>query len=195
MLQLNPPIPVVSPLGNALCHVIIDYGPEQHLMWVCLQDETGECWTWPNPKIKAQANITLGRFEQQPATPEEIRRITQEQVDAAEFRRLTTPGVNFEEPPATVPINGDGTPMKPNNKHARKGEMMERFEKVKAFMGDRECTIKEIIEATGIESKAVQNLFTSTARFTGCFEKVGRGKYRLVQTSQPKEPYFNGELL
>ncbi len=59
--QLNPPIPLETPKGKALAHFVIDYGPEHHLMWVTFVDATGECWTWPNPKIRAQSNITMGR--------------------------------------------------------------------------------------------------------------------------------------
>lgn len=59
--QLNPPLPVVTPKGKALAHLVIDYGPEHNLMWVCFNDEDGECWTWPNPQIRAQKNITWGR--------------------------------------------------------------------------------------------------------------------------------------
>jgi hypothetical protein len=61
MIQLNPPIPLLTPKGKALAHFLIDYGPEEHLLWVCFQNDTGECWTWPNDKIKAQANPTMGR--------------------------------------------------------------------------------------------------------------------------------------
>ena len=61
MLQLDPPIPVITPKGSALAHIIIDYGAEHHLFWVCFQDEGGECWTWPNYEIRAQNNITMGR--------------------------------------------------------------------------------------------------------------------------------------
>ncbi len=61
ILQLEPPLPVVTPKGEAIAHFMIDYGPESHLHWVCFQDETGECWTWPNPEIRASKNITLGR--------------------------------------------------------------------------------------------------------------------------------------
>jgi hypothetical protein len=60
MLQLNPPIPVFTPKGEGLAHVLIDYGPEYNLMWVVFQD-TGECWTWQNSEVRAQKNITLGR--------------------------------------------------------------------------------------------------------------------------------------
>ena len=59
--QLNPPIPLETPRGKALAHFLIDYGPEYDLLWVCFDDATGECWTWNNSMIRAQANITMGR--------------------------------------------------------------------------------------------------------------------------------------
>lgn len=61
MLQLNPPIPVITPHGKALCHVLIDNGIEYDLLWVCFQDATRECWTWNNKDIRIQENISLGR--------------------------------------------------------------------------------------------------------------------------------------
>lgn len=61
LTQLNPPLPLDTPKGKALAHFVIDYGPEHHLMWVTFVDATGECWTWPNPKVRAQGNITMGR--------------------------------------------------------------------------------------------------------------------------------------
>jgi hypothetical protein len=63
MIQLNPPIPVDTPKGSALAHVLVDYGIEHNLNWVCFQDETGECWTWSNSDIRAQKNITYGRLD------------------------------------------------------------------------------------------------------------------------------------
>lgn len=63
MLQLNPPLPVMTPNGAALAHIIIDYGPELSLFWVCFQDDTAECWTWSNRDIRAQTNITMGRHK------------------------------------------------------------------------------------------------------------------------------------
>lgn len=59
--QLSPPIPVITPKGKALAHFIIDYGCEYDLQWICFHDLTGECWTWKNPEIRAQKNITQGR--------------------------------------------------------------------------------------------------------------------------------------
>jgi hypothetical protein len=61
LIQLNPPLPIVTPLGKGLAHVLIDYGIEHDLMWVCFQNETGECWTWSNKDIRADKNITIGR--------------------------------------------------------------------------------------------------------------------------------------
>ena len=58
MIQLNPPIPVDTPEGSALAHVLVDYGIEHNILWVCFQDETGECWTWSNSDIGAQRGAT-----------------------------------------------------------------------------------------------------------------------------------------
>lgn len=60
LLQLNPALPIETPKGKALAHVLIDYGAEADLLWVCFQDN-GECWTWSNKEIRAQPNITMGR--------------------------------------------------------------------------------------------------------------------------------------
>jgi hypothetical protein len=62
MLQLNPPIPVyVNGRGSGMAHALIDYGIEHHLHWVVFIDATTECWTIPNPQIRAQFNQTMGR--------------------------------------------------------------------------------------------------------------------------------------
>lgn len=75
ILQLDPPIPVDTPKGSAMAALLIDYGPEFDLLWVTFADETGECWTWPNPKIRARKNVTLGR-RMEPAAPPHVLRGT-----------------------------------------------------------------------------------------------------------------------
>lgn len=60
--RLEPPIPLITPKGRAMAHFLIDYGFEHHLMWVCFQDDTGECWTWDNPKIRLQPNQSANRL-------------------------------------------------------------------------------------------------------------------------------------
>lgn len=61
IIQLDPPIPLDTPKGRGLAHLLIDYGPEYDLMWVVFMDASRECWTVPNPKIRIQPNWTLGR--------------------------------------------------------------------------------------------------------------------------------------
>lgn len=61
IVQLNPPLPVITPKGLGIAHMVIDYGPEHNLFWVVFLDTTGECWTYSNPDIRAQKNITLKR--------------------------------------------------------------------------------------------------------------------------------------
>ncbi len=60
--QLNPPIPVfISGRGTGLAHLVIDYGPEFHLLWTVILDKGGEIWTLPNPLVRGQFNVTMGR--------------------------------------------------------------------------------------------------------------------------------------
>ncbi len=63
ILQLEPPIPVETARGKGLAHIVIDPGIEHHLLWVVFLDESRECWTFPNPEIRAQSNPTMGRGE------------------------------------------------------------------------------------------------------------------------------------
>lgn len=62
ILQLNPAIPLDTPRGPGLAHLVIDEGIESHLLWVVFLDSNGECWTFANPEIRAQKNSTAGRM-------------------------------------------------------------------------------------------------------------------------------------
>jgi hypothetical protein len=63
LLQLDPPLPVYIPARNqtGLAHLVIDYGPESHLIWVIATDAGGEIWSLPNPQVRLQTNFTMGR--------------------------------------------------------------------------------------------------------------------------------------
>jgi len=61
MLQLTPPIPVITPKGKGYAHILIDYSQEHDLLWVIFLDSSGECWTYSNKDIKICPNTTLGR--------------------------------------------------------------------------------------------------------------------------------------
>lgn len=62
LTQLNPPIPLSTPKGDGMAWAVIDYSAEFNLMWVVAIDKTGEIWTFKNPEVRAQKNITLGRI-------------------------------------------------------------------------------------------------------------------------------------
>lgn len=59
--RIDPPLPVETPKGKGLAHFLIDYGIENNFYWIVFINETGECWTYPNPLIRMEKNITLGR--------------------------------------------------------------------------------------------------------------------------------------
>lgn len=61
MIQLNPPLPVITSRGKGVAHFLIDYGYEHHLTWVVFLDASGECWSFKNTDIRIQSNITHGR--------------------------------------------------------------------------------------------------------------------------------------
>lgn len=62
--QLDPPIPVyVEGRGNGVAIGWIDYSCEYHLFWIIAFDNSGEVWTLPNPQIRLQKNITMGRVQ------------------------------------------------------------------------------------------------------------------------------------
>lgn len=60
LLQLDPPIPVSTPKGKGLAHVLIDYGVEFDLIWVVFGDNK-EIWSVRNPDVRAQTNWTMER--------------------------------------------------------------------------------------------------------------------------------------
>jgi hypothetical protein len=62
MIRLDPPLPLVHEDGRKMmAHLVIDYGVDFDLVWVCIMDDTREVWCWPNPKVRGRKNETMGR--------------------------------------------------------------------------------------------------------------------------------------
>jgi hypothetical protein len=62
ILQLDPPLQLLTPKGNGLAWFVIDPGIEHNLQWVVALDENGELWTFQNPEVRAHKNITMQRY-------------------------------------------------------------------------------------------------------------------------------------
>jgi hypothetical protein len=60
MLQLDPPIEVDTPKGKGYAEVIIDYGLESDVHFMCLINN-GEIWVYPAKDIRTTKNISVGR--------------------------------------------------------------------------------------------------------------------------------------
>ncbi len=61
LIQLNPVIPLITPKGKGDAHFLLDYSQEHTLLWIVFIEETGECWTFENEKIRLQTNLTFQR--------------------------------------------------------------------------------------------------------------------------------------
>lgn len=59
--QLNPPIPLMTPLGKGQAHLVLDYSTEHNLTWVVFLDDSGKVFAFDNTEVRAQRNITIGR--------------------------------------------------------------------------------------------------------------------------------------
>lgn len=67
MLQLNPPLQVITPLGEAVAHFI--ESEADTVYFGVFQKETGENWWWENRLIRLMACLSDGRYETTPIKP------------------------------------------------------------------------------------------------------------------------------
>jgi hypothetical protein len=74
VLQLNPTIPMITPRGNGYALFLINESDEHHIQWVVAQDD-GTIWTWMNPDVRMQQNITMHRSKPGPITPQSLTNI------------------------------------------------------------------------------------------------------------------------
>ena len=62
VLQLSPTIPMMTPKGAGQAILVIDYSSEHNLIWTFIIDSTGEIWSFQNPHVRGQKNITMERM-------------------------------------------------------------------------------------------------------------------------------------
>jgi hypothetical protein len=61
MLQLNPPIPVVTEKGDGWAYFLKEESMDHHVVWGVVLDDGGEIWWIENPQVKVGHNYTYGR--------------------------------------------------------------------------------------------------------------------------------------
>lgn len=59
--QLDPHLYLVTPLGPAVCHLV--WGHPDEIWYGCFQEETGECFWFPNHLIRLTPNASDGRVK------------------------------------------------------------------------------------------------------------------------------------
>lgn len=74
LTRLDPPIPLTTPLGDAVAHFVIDDGRDEPLRWVTFVNASGECWTFRNQEVRLWTNMTEGRDRVTPFSAETMAR-------------------------------------------------------------------------------------------------------------------------
>lgn len=62
--QLNPPIPMVTPLGHGLAYFI--WGEDRLVWYGVFQHETGENWWWLNNHVRLVPSISDEQYKISP---------------------------------------------------------------------------------------------------------------------------------
>ena len=60
IIQLDPPMHIVTPLGEATAYLVIDYGAVENTIWVCDLHDTRECKHFTSEDIRFWRNDTWG---------------------------------------------------------------------------------------------------------------------------------------
>ena len=60
MLQLKPPIPVETPLGEGWAQVVIDYSPDFNTVWIVFLIDSGMVKHFDSNDLRVCGNETFG---------------------------------------------------------------------------------------------------------------------------------------
>lgn len=72
ILQLNPPIHVMTPLGEAFARLIIDYGPDVNPVFVCDRFDNRNCVCVDANEIRFGGNAMYDLQDPEPFTERNI---------------------------------------------------------------------------------------------------------------------------
>jgi hypothetical protein len=61
MLQLNPPLPVLTAKGRGYAYVVQDYSQDHDTVFLVGDNATGELWWVPQYELRLQENVSFGR--------------------------------------------------------------------------------------------------------------------------------------
>lgn len=62
MIQLNPPIRMITPKGKGYANFLVDRGMDFDNEWIVFLDN-GEIWSFLNSKVRVDNNFTYGRAD------------------------------------------------------------------------------------------------------------------------------------
>lgn len=72
LLRLSPPIYVMTPLGEAYAHVLIDYGIDHNTVWLAANCETGSVAHFDSSEVRFMGNEMLNLPHPKPFTGREV---------------------------------------------------------------------------------------------------------------------------
>jgi hypothetical protein len=64
MLQLNPPVPMLTPKGKGYANFLVDRGMEFDNEWIVFLDN-GQIWSFLNDCVKIPSNFTYNRKKEE----------------------------------------------------------------------------------------------------------------------------------
>ena len=74
MIRLDPPLPLVTPIGDAECHLFDPAGRDDASRFLCSINATGEFWWFTQIEVRRQTNLTEGRSSVTPFSSDVIKR-------------------------------------------------------------------------------------------------------------------------
>lgn len=96
-IQLHTPIDVITPKGKGKIHFYTDKGIEGDDLFLVIQDDSGEFWSWSNRDITAQQNITLGRIMKKMSAEKVEKELKEHEKKDAKFERSVKRGVDAKK--------------------------------------------------------------------------------------------------